>query len=290
MKKVVGLRLSGAKILAKLKAKPGSTTKDYKGICKCGSYFRMTHTQILNCKKAGLLQCPVCADKVTRVRKSIDEKPSKKPRKGNLDKGVNSAISLYTVWESLANRNVPYAMFYDRYVRKNWHLKKALSTAPQEEDIEAGRRQVTSAVTSAVMGYLLKKGYGIYREMGVKKWGARRVDVCGVNLYGYLVVCEVKSGMADYRADQKMHEYLPYCNKMYVAFPHTMKITDAIKKEITSKGIGIMVLEANGLIRVRARAKHRLILPKDRDDLIWRMVWRGAVTSARTTKRTKEFI
>lgn len=284
----VGLKLSGSKVTVKVKTPPGAEQR-YKGVCHCGAYFYKSQTQITNAKKINRLQCDACNQKVRAIKTSIAAKPTKKPTKYDLGKAPKGSISLQALWESLAHRDVTYGMFYQRYVVKNWPLKKALTTKPTDA-VEAGRRSVTSAVTAAATGYLIKKGYGVYRELSVKKWGARRVDVCGVNLYGYIVVCEVKSGMADYRADKKMHEYLPYCNKMYVAFPHTMKITEEIKREITSKGIGIMVLETNGLIRVRARAKHRLIQIKERDEVMWRMVWRGAVASARTTRRTKEFL
>ena len=45
----------------------------------------------------------------------------------------------------------------------------------------------------------------------------RRVDVIGLDGRGRFAVAEVKSGLADWRADGKWPEYLPFCDWFYVA-------------------------------------------------------------------------
>ena len=45
----------------------------------------------------------------------------------------------------------------------------------------------------------------------------RRADVAGLNRKGMMVIAEVKSGLADFRADGKWPDYLAFCDCFYFA-------------------------------------------------------------------------
>lgn len=45
----------------------------------------------------------------------------------------------------------------------------------------------------------------------------RRVDVMGLGPSGQFLAIEVKSSLADFRADAKWPEYLPFCDRFYFA-------------------------------------------------------------------------
>lgn len=45
----------------------------------------------------------------------------------------------------------------------------------------------------------------------------RRADLAGLGRKGELVIVEVKSGVADYRADMKWPEYFQWCDRFYFA-------------------------------------------------------------------------
>ena len=45
----------------------------------------------------------------------------------------------------------------------------------------------------------------------------RRVDVIALDRDGLVTIVEIKSSAADYRADNKWREYLPYCDSFYFA-------------------------------------------------------------------------
>ena len=45
----------------------------------------------------------------------------------------------------------------------------------------------------------------------------RRVDAIGLDGRGRFAVAEVKSGLADWRADSRWPEYLPFCDRFYFA-------------------------------------------------------------------------
>ena len=45
----------------------------------------------------------------------------------------------------------------------------------------------------------------------------RRADVMALGKKGDIVICEVKSGIEDYRVDQKWPEYAPFCDAFFFA-------------------------------------------------------------------------
>jgi hypothetical protein len=69
---------------------------------------------------------------------------------------------------------------------------------------------------------------GVCRMFGEMGWGAliefrlpvgRRVDVIALSDRGRFAIVEVKSGAADFRADCKWLEYVPFCEAFYFAVP-----------------------------------------------------------------------
>ncbi|GLQ04923.1 MmcB family DNA repair protein [Sneathiella chinensis] len=58
-------------------------------------------------------------------------------------------------------------------------------------------------------------GYASMTE--VKLRSRRRVDVMGINDKGRILIAEVKSGPADFRADSKWPEYLDFCDEFFFA-------------------------------------------------------------------------
>jgi hypothetical protein len=60
-------------------------------------------------------------------------------------------------------------------------------------------------------------GYGTLCEFPLNN--GRRVDVIGVNSSGETLIVEIKTSVADYRADRKWTEYLEFCDAFYFAVP-----------------------------------------------------------------------
>jgi hypothetical protein len=60
-------------------------------------------------------------------------------------------------------------------------------------------------------------GYGALTEFRVGR--GRRVDVIGLNRDGRFVIVEIKTSVADFRADAKWPDYLPWCDIFYFAVP-----------------------------------------------------------------------
>lgn len=73
----------------------------------------------------------------------------------------------------------------------------------------------------------------------------RRVDVIAVNGSGQTIIVEIKSSVADYRADQKWTEYLEFCDVFYFAVPLDFP------REILPEDCGLMVADHYGAEVIR---------------------------------------
>lgn len=77
--------------------------------------------------------------------------------------------------------------------------------------------ETTQLVTRGVCRMFQSLGFGTLTEF--KLSNGRRVDVMAIDRNGDFVIVEVKSSVADYRADRKWHEYLAFCERFYFAVP-----------------------------------------------------------------------
>ena len=77
------------------------------------------------------------------------------------------------------------------------------------------RPETTLSVTRGAARLLLDMGYAPLLEVGLPN--GRRADVMALGPKGDVVICEVKSGIDDYRVDRKWHEYGPFCDAFYFA-------------------------------------------------------------------------
>ncbi len=77
------------------------------------------------------------------------------------------------------------------------------------------RPQTTGAVTRGAARLMIALGYAPLLEVGLPN--GRRADVMALGPKGQIAICEVKSGIEDFRADRKWSEYLPYCDAFYFA-------------------------------------------------------------------------
>jgi len=80
-----------------------------------------------------------------------------------------------------------------------------------------GTSETTALLTRGVCRLFQNLGFGTLTEF--KLSNGRRVDVMAIDRNGEFVIVEVKSTVADYRADRKWREYLPFCERFYFAVP-----------------------------------------------------------------------
>jgi hypothetical protein len=86
----------------------------------------------------------------------------------------------------------------------------------------------------------------LFRDMGetclcefTLKTG-RRVDIIALSRKGAFTVVEVKSSVADFRADSKWQEYLDFCDRFYFAVPLDFPM------DILPADCGLMVADGYG--------------------------------------------
>lgn len=94
----------------------------------------------------------------------------------------------------------------------------------------------TGGIVRGATRLLVEMGYRTLTELQLGN--GRRVDVIGLDRQGRFVVVEVKSSVADFRADGKWLEYLPYCDAFYFA------VSPDFPMEILPPDVGVIVADA----------------------------------------------
>jgi len=85
---------------------------------------------------------------------------------------------------------------------------------------------------------LAQMGYAAVTELTLAT--GRRVDIIALGPKGEIVVLEIKSSLADYRADGKWEEYLDFCDRFYFAVP------PEFPREIIPDEVGLVVADRYG--------------------------------------------
>jgi hypothetical protein len=128
----------------------------------------------------------------------------------------------------------------------------------------ATRKEIADALKEAAGYMFFRYRYSIAYELGLTSWGGRRADVIGNKISGDLVMIEVKSSVADFRSDDKWHEYLPFADRFYLAFTEEVARKVNKKPELMSR-----------------------IAPDIRVTTLARLAWRAGDLSKRTNRQRK---
>ena len=104
--------------------------------------------------------------------------------------------------------------------------------------VELTRPHITSSVTRGAARLLIDLGHAPLLEVGLPN--GRRADIMALSPKGRIVICEVKSGIEDFRTDRKWGEYLPYCDAFYFA------VAPEFPQAILPEGPGLMVADGFG--------------------------------------------
>lgn len=90
----------------------------------------------------------------------------------------------------------------------------------------------------------------------------RRVDVVGMDRSGCFTFVEIKSSLADYRADGKWHHYLPFCDAFYFAvapdFPRDV-LPDRVGTIVADRFEGAILRTAPSMALAAARRRALLL-------------------------------
>ena len=93
--------------------------------------------------------------------------------------------------------------------------------AGDEIQISDGRQSLAAAsIMRGTQRLLRSLGMSSLTELPLVN--GRRADIVAVASDGALLIVEVKSSLADFRADHKWQEYLDYCDRFYFAIDANM--------------------------------------------------------------------
>lgn len=117
-----------------------------------------------------------------------------------------------------------------------------------------GRQSETAlAVARGTMRLLLSHGFACVSELPLPS--GRRADLVALDGAGEIWIVEIKSSIADFRADQKWQDYRMHCDRLFFA------TTLDVPCEIFPKDTGLIVADAFGAQIVCDAPSHRLPAP-----------------------------
>ena len=114
---------------------------------------------------------------------------------------------------------------------------------------------VAQKIARGVRRLLRAKGFASVTELPLLH--GRRADIVALHPDGALLIVEIKSSIADFRADHKWRDYAAHCDRLYFAIP------DEMPAEIMPEDAGLIVADSWGAEIVR-EAELRAIPPATR--------------------------
>ncbi len=112
-----------------------------------------------------------------------------------------------------------------------------------------------------VCRFLRQAGFATLTEFTLRN--RRRVDVIAIAEDGRIVVVEVKSSEADFRADTKWRDYLDFCDAFYFAVP------EKFPRHLIPDSCGLLVADGFGAEMLREPEEGK-VNPARRKSLITR--------------------
>ena len=116
--------------------------------------------------------------------------------------------------------------------------------------VDRRQSQTALAVARGTARFLHALGYSVVSELPLPS--GRRADLVALGGNGEILIVEIKSSVADFRADQKWMEYRLHCDRLFFA-----TLTD-VPREIFPAGTGLIVADAFGAAIVCEAPEHRL--------------------------------
>ncbi|WP_112662133.1 MmcB family DNA repair protein [Microvirga flavescens] len=124
--------------------------------------------------------------------------------------------------------------------------------SPQQPILAPDGRQspMASGIQRGVRRLFAQLGHVTIPELTLAN--GRRADVMALAPDGGLVIVEIKSSIADFRADRKWPDYAEFCDRFYFAVPETVPV------EILPEDRGLIVADSFGAAIMREAGHHPL--------------------------------
>jgi hypothetical protein len=137
------------------------------------------------------------------------------------------------------------------------------SIVPQD-----GRQSETALLVARGTRRLLRsRNFATLTELPLAS--GRRADIIALALDATIVIVEVKSSIADFRADRKWPDYRAHCDRLYFAVPQQ------VPAEIMPQDAGLIIADGFGAEILREAPEHRLA-PATRRSVLMRFAHAAA--------------
>jgi hypothetical protein len=129
-------------------------------------------------------------------------------------------------------------------------LAMSLNSLATALPVDGRQSQTALAVARGTTRYLHTLGYCVVGELPLPS--GRRADLVALGSDGEIIIVEIKSSVADFRADQKWTDYRLHCDRMFFA-----TIID-VPREIFPSDAGLIIADAFGASIATEAPEHRL--------------------------------
>ena len=120
-----------------------------------------------------------------------------------------------------------------------------------------GRQSETALMIARGVRRLLRaRGFSSLTEL--KLTDGRRADIAAINSEGEVIIVEIKSSPADFRADRKWRDYIACCDRLYFA------ISERTPAELMPIEAGLIVADPYGAEILREAELQRMAPPSRR--------------------------
>ena len=109
--------------------------------------------------------------------------------------------------------------------------------------VDGRQSEAALAIARGCRRLLRALGFSTVTELPLGN--GRRADVVALGSDGALLIVEIKSSIADFRADHKWRDYMGFCDRLYFA------ISDATPAEIMPEDAGLILADRFGAAILR---------------------------------------
>jgi hypothetical protein len=113
-----------------------------------------------------------------------------------------------------------------------------IAAGAELQPLDGGRASVAAVVARGTARLLRSLGFGTIGELPLAS--GRRADLVGLGADGEIVIVEIKSSVADFRADRKWLAYRRHCDRLFFA------TTLGVPPETFPPDAGLIVADAFG--------------------------------------------
>ena len=125
-----------------------------------------------------------------------------------------------------------------------------MSLRPAEIPVDGRQSETALAIGRGAARLLHAHGLCVVSELPLAS--GRRADLVALDRGGAIWIVEIKSSLADFRADRKWMEYRAHCDRLYFATALD------VPQQIFPLDAGLIVADAFAASFVRAAPEHRL--------------------------------